>query len=138
MKRYKTAFVCTGNSCRSQMAEGWAKHLGDNILESYSAGTHPTDTVNPIAIAVMKEVGIDLASHHPKLLTEIPYEIDILITMGCGVECPFLPNDYKEDWGLEDPVGKPIEEFRRTRDIIRSKVLELIKKIEKEGLKSGN
>jgi arsenate reductase len=120
------------------MAEGWAKHLGDNILESYSAGTHPTDTVNPIAIAVMKEVGIDLASHHPKLLTEIPYEIDILITMGCGVECPFLPNDYKEDWGLEDPVGKPIEEFRRTRNIIRSKVLELIKKIEKEGLKSGN
>ena len=134
MKKYKTAFVCTGNSCRSQMAEGWANHLGSHILESYSAGTHPASEINPLAIAVMKEVGVDLSTQRPKLLDEIPYEIDILITMGCGVECPYLPNDYRADWGLEDPVGKPIEEFRRTRDIIRERMIELIDKVEKEGI----
>lgn len=135
MGKYKTAFVCTGNSCRSQMAEGWAKHLGSHILESYSAGTHPATEINPLAIAVMKEVGVDITSQIPKLLDEIPYEIDILITMGCGVECPYLPNDYRADWGLEDPVGKPIEEFRKTRDIIKVKMLELIKMLENDGVK---
>ena len=135
MKKYKTAFVCTGNSCRSQMAEGWAKALGNHVLESYSAGTHPSEAVNPLAIQVMMEVGIDISSQRPKLLDQIPYEIDILITMGCGVECPFLPNDYRADWGLEDPVGKPIEEFRKTRDIIHGKIIELIEKVEKEGIK---
>jgi arsenate reductase len=137
MKKYKTAFVCTGNSCRSQMAEAWAKHLGSELLESYSAGTHPAKEVNPLAISVMKEVGIDMADFYPKLLDEIPYEIDILITMGCGVECPYLPNDYKEDWGLEDPAGKPIIAFRETRDIIKSRMLSLIEMLEKEGINRG-
>ena len=127
--KYKVAFVCTGNSCRSQMAEGWAKYLGSDVLESYSAGTDPVEEVNSNAVAVMKEVGVDISSHHPKLLDAIPGEIDILITMGCGVVCPYMPNKYKEDWGLDDPVGKPIGEFIKTRDIIKEKVLELINKL---------
>lgn len=119
------AFVCTGNSCRSQMAEGWARHLGGDMFEVYSAGTQPTDEVNPLAIAVMKEAGIDISDHRPKLLTQIPAKVDILIKMGCGVVCPSLPANYQEDWGLEDPVGKPVEEFRRIRDEIKQKVLSL-------------
>lgn len=129
--KFKVAFVCTGNSCRSQMAEGWAKHLGSEFFEVYSAGTHPVKEVNPNAVTVMKDAGVDISSHKPKLLDEIPNEIDILITMGCGVQCPYLPTKYKEDWGLEDPVGKPVEEFRKVRDVIEIKVNELIDKIQK-------
>ncbi len=124
--KLKVAFVCTGNSCRSQMAEGWAKHFGSDVLEVYSAGTHPSDKVNENAVEVMKEAGVDISSHFPKTLDDIPYEMDILIKMGCGVVCPFVPNNHEEDWGLDDPVGKPVEDFRKTRDIIREKVMELI------------
>ncbi len=127
----KIAFVCTGNSCRSQMAEGLARHYGNDVFEVYSAGTHPADEVNPNAIEVMKEIGIDISSHKPKLLEDIPYEMDILITMGCGVVCPFVPNKYEADWGLPDPVGQPIEEFRRVRDIIKEKVIDLTDKVRK-------
>jgi arsenate reductase (thioredoxin) len=129
MMKLKVAFVCTGNSCRSQMAEGWAKQLGSDVLEVYSAGTHPSEGVNRNAIVVMKEAGVDISSQYPKILDEIPFEMDILIKMGCGVVCPFVPNKYEEDWGLEDPVGKPIEEFRETRDIIKAKAQELIEKV---------
>lgn len=125
----KIAFVCTGNSCRSQMAEGWAKTLGSHIFEIYSAGTDPAGEVNPNAVAVMKESGIDISLQYPKLISDIPSEVDILITMGCGVSCPFLPSDYKEDWGLEDPAGKDIEAFRETSSIIKDKMLSLIEKI---------
>lgn len=127
----KVAFVCTGNSCRSQMAEGLARHYGSDVLEIYSAGTHPTKEVNKNAVEVLKEIGIDISSHYPKTLEDIPNELDVLITMGCGVVCPFVPNKHEEDWGLEDPVGKPLEEFRNTRDIIKQKVLELIEKAKK-------
>lgn len=116
------------------MAEGWAKQLGSDVLEVYSAGTHPTKEVNPNAVAVMKEVGVDIGKQYPKMLEDIPYELDILITMGCGVVCPFVPNKYEENWGLEDPVGKPIEEFRKTRDIIKQKTHELIDKISEDKL----
>lgn len=126
--KYKVAFVCTGNSCRSQMAEGFAKLFGSDVFEVYSAGTHPADEVNPNAVEAMKEIGIDISGQYPKLLRDIPADLDILITMGCGVVCPFVPNKYKEDWGLEDPVGKPIEEFRKVREIIKEKVEELVKK----------
>lgn len=127
--KIKVAFVCTGNSCRSQMAEGFARHFGNDVLEVYSAGTNPASEINPNALAVMKEAGVDISSQYPKLLDDIPYKIDILIKMGCGVVCPFLPNRHEEDWGLEDPVGKPIEEFRKTRDIIKANVLKMIEKI---------
>lgn len=125
----KIAFVCIHNSCRSQMAEAWAKKLGKGIIEVYSAGTEEYPEVKPGAVQVMKEVGIDMNEHYPKLLTDIPKDIDILITMGCGVVCPYIPCSHQEDWGLEDPSGKSIEHFRYTRDIIEKKVLDLVDRI---------
>jgi len=127
----KVAFVCVHNSCRSQMAEGWAKDLGEEILEAYSAGTENYPEVKPNAVKVMEEAGIDMSEHYPKLLTDIPEELDILITMGCGVACPFVPCGHQEDWGLEDPSGGPIEGFQKTRDMIKEKIEDLIKRIEK-------
>lgn len=129
MRKIKVAFVCVHNSCRSQMAEGWAKKLGSEVFEAYSAGTENYPEVKPLAVAVMEEAGVDMSSHHPKLLTDIPDELDLLITMGCNVVCPFVPNQFSEDWGLEDPSGGPIEGFRATRDMIMEKVLTLIERV---------
>jgi len=114
------------------MAEGWAKELGGDILEVYSAGTEEYPEVKPKAVQVMEEAGISMEGHKPKLLTDIPREQDILITMGCGVVCPFVPNKHEEDWGLDDPSGGPIEGFRETRDIIKEKVEDLIRRIKEE------
>lgn len=125
----KAAFICVHNSCRSQMAEGWAKKLGSDVLEVYSAGTEEYPEVKPLAVQVMKEVGVDMTGHYPKLLSDIPEEVDILITMGCNVVCPFVPNSHSEDWGLEDPSGGPIEDYRKTRDLIKKRVEELIKRV---------
>lgn len=125
----KVAFVCVHNSCRSQMAEGWAKHLGSDVLEAYSAGTENYSEVKPLAVQVMEEAGVSMAGHKPKLITDIPEELDILITMGCNVICPFIPNSHQEDWGLEDPSGGPIEDYRKTRDLIKTKVEELIVRV---------
>lgn len=127
----KVAFVCIHNSCRSQIAEGWTKHLGKDVLEAYSAGTEEYKEIKPLAIQVMEEISVDMSSHHPKLLSDIPNDVDILITMGCGVECPFVPCKHREDWGLTDPSGGPIEGFRETRDIIKGKVIDLIERIKK-------
>lgn len=127
--KYKVAFICVHNSCRSQMAEGWAKKLGADIFEVYSAGTEEYPAVKPLAVEVMEEAGVDMSEHHPKLLTDIPEELDLLITMGCNVVCPFVPNNFSEDWGLDDPSGGPIEGFRFTRDLIEKKVLELIDRV---------
>lgn len=126
---YKIAFICVHNSCRSQMAEGWAKHLGSNLFEAYSAGTEEYPQVKPLAVQVMEEAGVDMTGHHPKLIKEIPNELDILITMGCNVTCPYIPNKHTEDWGIEDPSGKGIEAFRKTREEIREKVEDLIQRI---------
>jgi arsenate reductase (thioredoxin) len=129
MERFIIAFVCTGNSCRSQMAEGFARFYGSSLLEVYSAGTYPAERVSPDAIAAMKEKGIDISSQYPKTLDEIPAKLDILITMGCGVSCPFIPNFYREDWGLEDPVGGSPEKFREVRNLIEQEIFELITKL---------
>lgn len=129
MKKLKVAFVCVHNSCRSQMAEGWAKKLGSDIFEVYSAGTENYPEVKPMAVQVMEEAGVDMSEHRPKLLTDIPESLDILITMGCNVVCPFVPNKHFEDWGLEDPSGGPIEGFRVTRDLIKEKVEQLIDQV---------
>lgn len=126
----KVAFLCVHNSCRSQMAEGFALKYGKDKLEVYSAGSEDYPEVKPKAIEVMKEVGISLKDHRPKLLNEIPKNMDIVITMGCEIDCPFIPSKYQEDWGLEDPSGKDIEAFRKTRDLIESKVIDLIKNIQ--------
>jgi arsenate reductase len=117
------------------MAEGWAKKLGNDVFEAYSAGTENYPQVKPLAVQVMEEAGVSMADHKPKLLTDIPQELDILITMGCNVVCPFVPNSHSEDWGLDDPSGGPIEGFRETRDMIKEKVEDLIKRIESGQLK---
>lgn len=125
----KVAFICVHNSCRSQMAEGWAKKLGTDVLEVYSAGTENYHEVKPLAVQVMKEAGVDMSGHTPKLLTDIPEEVDILITMGCNVVCPLMPNSHSEDWGLDDPSGGPIEDYIKICDIIKEKVEDLIKRV---------
>lgn len=122
-------FICVHNSCRSQMAEGWAKNLGQEVLDAYSAGTENYPEVKPLAVKVMEDAGIDMSSQHPKLLSDIPAELDILITMGCNVECPFVPCKSREDWGLTDPSGGSIEDYMVTRDIIKSKVENLIQRV---------
>lgn len=131
MRKKTVAFVCIHNSCRSQMAEGFAKALGAQIMDVYSAGTESYPQVKPGAVRVMDEAGFDIHDQYPKLLQDIPSSLDYLITMGCGVECPFVPCTHREDWGLDDPSGGPIEGFRVTRDLIKDKVLELIDRIER-------
>lgn len=111
------------------MAEGWAKKLGSDILEVYSAGTENYHEVKPLAVQVMEKAGVDMSGHTPKLLTDIPEEVDILVTMGCNVVCPFIPNSHSEDWGLDDPSGGPIEDYIKTRDIIKEKVEDLINRV---------
>lgn len=129
--RKKIAFVCVHNSCRSIMAEGWAKELGNDILEVYSAGTEVYPGPKPMALEVMKDAGVDMSYATSKLLSDIPKELDILVTMGCGVECPFVPTQHREDWGLDDPSGGPKDGFEFTRDIIKKKVIELIERVNK-------
>ena len=125
----KIAFVCVGNSCRSQMAEGFARKYGSDLLEISSAGTMPAFQIAPHAIEVMKEKGIDITNQYPKGLSDIPDKVDILIKMGCEVICPACENIDEEDWGLADPIGKPIELYRKIRDIIEQKVKQLIDKL---------
>lgn len=129
MNKKKVVFVCVHNSCRSQMSEGWAKHLGSDVIEAYSAGTEEYHQVKPKAVQVMEEAGVDMSGHHPKLLDEIPFEVDILISMGCGVVCPYVACSYEEDWGIEDPSGGSLDDFRATRDILKKKVQNLIEDI---------
>lgn len=130
----KVAFICVHNSCRSQMAEALTKHFGNDIFEVYSAGTESYPEVKPLAIEVIEELGISMASHYPKLLTDIPNELDILITMGCNVTCPFVPSNHSEDWGLDDPSGGTIDDFRHTRELIKEKVFDLIKRVKEKTL----
>jgi arsenate reductase len=128
----KIAFVCVHNSCRSQMAEGLMKYFNKNkSIEIYSAGTEEYPRVKEKAVQVMESIGIDMKNHFPKLLDNIPDNLDILITMGCNVYCPFVPTRYSEDWNLEDPSGGTIKDFEITRDIIKEKIVDLIERIEK-------
>jgi arsenate reductase len=113
------------------MAEGWAKHLGSDVLEAFSAGTEKYDHPKPLAMEVMEDLGIDMRHASSKLLDKLPDGIDILITMGCGVECPFVVCKHREDWGLDDPSGGPKEGFEITRDLIKDKVVELIERIKR-------
>lgn len=130
----KVAFVCVHNSCRSQMAEAFGKIIGLNIFQSYSAGTEERDKINQDAVRIMKEIGVDMElTQRPKLLSEIP-EVDIVITMGCNVQCPTLPCKHREDWGLEDPTGKAHEDFIYTRDKIKEKVEDLAYRIKSRQL----
>ena len=122
----KVAFICVHNSCRSQIAEALGKKLASGVFESYSAGTEIKPRINQDAVRLMKQVhGIDMeATQYSKLLSDIP-EVDVVITMGCNVQCPHLPCTHREDWGLEDPTGKPDEAFLETIWLIEEKVLDL-------------
>lgn len=126
MIKKKVAFICVHNSCRSQMAEALGKHLAGDVIDCYSAGTETKPQINRDAVRLMKELyHIDMEkTQYSKLLSDIP-EVDIVITMGCNVQCPFLPCSHREDWGLEDPTGKSDEEFIRIINEIEKKVLEL-------------
>ena len=119
------------NSCRSQIAEALGKKLASNAFESYSAGTETKPKINQDAVRLMKETyGIDMElTQYSKLLTDIP-EVDIVITMGCNVNCPHLPCKYREDWGLDDPTGKDDEIFLKTLESIKEKIIDLVKRIE--------
>ena len=122
----KVAFICVHNSCRSQIAEALGKKLASDVFESYSAGTETKPQINQDAVRLMKQIhNIDMEqTQRSKLLTEIP-EMDVVITMGCNVRCPFLPCSHREDWGLEDPSGKSDEVFLETIRLIEEKVLSL-------------
>ncbi len=126
----KVAFVCVHNSCRSQIAEALGKKLAADVFESYSAGTETKPQINQDAVRLMKEIhGIDMEeTQYSKLLTELP-EIDVVITMGCNVQCPWLPCDWREDWGLEDPTGKSDEAFLETIHRIEENILNLKKRL---------
>lgn len=128
-KKYKIAFVCVHNSCRSQIAEAICKKLADDVFESCSAGTAVKSAINPDAVRIIKKLyNIDMEkTQAPKLLTDIG-EVDILITMGCNVQCPNLPCIFREDWGLDDPTGKGDEAFIRVINTIESKIIEIKKR----------
>lgn len=110
----KAAFICTHNSCRLQMAEAISKKLASDVFDAYSAGTEIKGTINPNAARVIQKIyEIDMtANQRPKLLSELP-PIEIVVTMGCGVRCPYLPCKHREDWGLDDPTGKTEDEGRQ-------------------------
>jgi len=120
----KVAFICVHNSCRSQIAEALGRHLAADVFESYSAGTETKPQINQDAVRLMKEIyGIDMEkTQSSKLLSEIP-AVDVVITMGCNVHCPYLPCSERYDWGLDDPTGKPDEAFRETIRRIEEKIL---------------
>jgi len=120
-------FVCIHNAGRSQMAAGWLAHLAGDAIEVRSAGTAPAEKVNPVAVAAMREVGIDITSATPKVLTGEAVQVsDVVITMGCGDTCPYYPGTRYLDWPLDDPAGQGIDAVRPIRDAIRVKVEELI------------
>ncbi len=122
----KVAFVCVHNSCRSQLAEALGKHLAADVFDSYSAGTETKPRINQDAVRILKEhYGIDMEqSQYSKLLSELP-PVDVVITMGCNVQCPTLPCLYREDWGLDDPSGKEDAAFLEVIQSIEQNIMQL-------------
>ncbi|MBQ1023650.1 arsenate reductase ArsC [Micromonospora sp. C95] len=120
-------FVCVHNAGRSQMAAGWLRHLAGDAVEVRSAGSAPAETINPAAVAAMREVGIDITDQSPKLLEYATAESsDVIVTMGCGDACPVFPGKRYEDWKLDDPAGKGVVSVRPIRDEIRTRVEKLL------------
>lgn len=127
MNKKKIAFICVHNSCRSQIAEALGKHLAADIFESYSAGTERKPQINQDAVRIMKKLyGIDMEAdgQHSKLIEDIP-EMDIAISMGCNVTCPYIGRNFDDNWGLEDPTGKDDAEFVKTINAIHEHILAL-------------
>ena len=131
MTKKKVAFVCVHNSCRSQMAEALGKLYGAEVFESYSAGTEVKPQINQDAVRVIRKLyDVDMNQTQRSKLLEDIQEVDIVITMGCNVNCPYVPCEHREDWGLEDPSGKEEEAFVFTAKKIEEKVKELAKRIQ--------
>ena len=127
---HKVIFACVHNAGRSQMAAAFFNQLADRTkAEAISAGTEPGLRVHPEVLAVMQEVGIDLSDAKPQKLTqELANDAQLLITMGCGDKCPYVPGLRRDDWPLQDPKGRPLDEVRTVRDDIRSRVVALLSK----------
>lgn len=131
MDKKKVAFICVHNSCRSQIAEALGRYFASDIFDSYSAGTEVKPQINQDAVRLMKEIyGIDMEAEgqHSKLISDIP-DVDIAISMGCNVICPFIGREFDDNWGLEDPTGKKDEEFRYIISRIEEKIKELINRL---------
>lgn len=129
-KLKKVLFVCIENSCRSQIAEAFAKILGNGIIDVYSSGSRPSGKVNEKAIVSMKAIGYDLTLHKSKSLQDIPQiQYDHAVTMGCGDECPYVKSKNRQNWDIPDPKNMNESDFNRVRDIIENKVLHLINEI---------
>lgn len=128
-------FVCVHNAGRSQMAAGYLRHLAGDRIQVLSAGSQPADKINRVAVEAMAEDGIDIAGEQPKVLsTEAVHESDVVITMGCGDECPYFPGKRYEDWKLDDPAGQGIDSVRPIRDEIRRRIEELITSLDAAAL----
>ncbi|KYP13728.1 arsenate reductase ArsC [Flavihumibacter sp. CACIAM 22H1] len=131
MEKKKLLFVCVENANRSQMSQAFANILGGNQVEAYSAGSKPSGLVNPKAIAAMKELGYDLAKHASKSLTEVEQfgPFDVVVTMGCGDACPWMPAKEFVDWQIPDPKYMEPAQFNEVRDYIRDQVKALLTKL---------
>ncbi len=127
--KFKLLFVCVENSNRSQMSQAFAKILGGTSVEAFSAGSKPSGIINPKAIFAMKELGYDLTKHHSKSLKKIEgfAPFDVVITMGCGDACPWMPAKEFIDWQIPDPKNLDEQEFNEVRDLIKEKILNLLK-----------
>ena len=131
MNKKKLAFICVHNSCRSQIAEALGKQLAGDVFDSVSAGTEPGPRINPDAVRLMKQVyGIDMEqTQYNKPLDQLP-DVDIVVTMGCNVQCPTMPCSHREDWGLDDPSGREDGVFLAVMARIEEKVLDLKRRIQ--------
>lgn len=132
-------FLCVHNAGRSQMAAGFARHLGGDRVDVFSGGTEPADEINAAAVAAMGEIGIDITTQSPQpWADEIVRAADVIVSMGCGDACPVYPGKKYVDWELEDPAGKPIEEVRPIRDDIRNRVEALLEELVPAGAAAGD
>jgi arsenate reductase len=123
-------FVCVHNAGRSQMARGWLQHLAGDAVEVRSAGSEPAEQINPVVVAAMREVGIEILAETPKVLTaDAVRRSDVVVTMGCRDTCPVFAGKRYEDWDLTDPAGQPIELVRAVRDDIRQRVIDLVSQL---------
>jgi arsenate reductase (thioredoxin) len=124
-------FLCVHNAGRSQMALGWFTHLARGRAVAFSGGSEPADQVNPAAVAAMAEVGIDIAAERPKVWDEaILRRADVVVTMGCGDSCPYVPGTRYDDWPLDDPAGLPLDDVRSIRDQIAERVRRLLEELD--------
>jgi protein-tyrosine-phosphatase len=124
-------FLCVHNAGRSQMALGWLRHLGGDRVRAFSGGSEPASEVNPVAVQAMAERGIDISRESPQRWTdEVLAEVDVVVTMGCGDACPVIPGKSYEDWEVDDPAGKSLDDVRPIRDDIEQRVRGFLRRLD--------